>query len=232
MAGDRFGPRRVFLTGLGLFTTASACCALAPSIGILVLIRLIQGTAAALLVPSSLTLLQASYPGRRERARAVGLWGGIGGLAAASGPVLGGALTAAASWRLVFAINIPVGLFAWWLTRRRVRRNRRPPGPAGRSGRRAHRGRGTTALTAGLIEAGPHGWASWPVAAGLIVAAGAAVAFIAAERRAASPMLPLPLLRRPACWWAVPWGSSSTWAFTGSCSRSACTSSRSGGTPR
>ena len=109
VAGDRFGPRRVFLTGLVLFTAASAGCALAPAIGVLVLIRLIQGAAAALLVPSSLALLQASYPDRAGRARAVGLWGGIGGLAAASGPVLGGALTAAASWRLVFAINIPVG---------------------------------------------------------------------------------------------------------------------------
>jgi DHA2 family methylenomycin A resistance protein-like MFS transporter len=198
VAGDRFGPRRVCLTGLVLFTAASAGCALAPSIGILVLIRLIQGAAAALLVPSSLTLLQASYPGRRERARAIGLWGGIGGLAAASGPVLGGGLTAAASWRLVFAINIPVGLFAWWLTRRRV------AGPAGSRDRRADpAGQLTavvalTALTAGLIEAGPHGWASWPVAAGLIIAAGAAAAFVAVERRAASPMLPLPLLRRPA----------------------------------
>ena len=165
VAGDRFGARRVFLTGLALFTAASAGCALAPSIGILVLIRLVQGVAAALLVPSSLTLLQASYTGRAERARAVGLWGGIGGLAAASGPVLGGGLTAAASWRLVFAINIPVGLSAWWLTRRRV------AAPAATRDRRADpAGQLTaivalTALTAGLIEAGPHGWASWPVAA-------------------------------------------------------------------
>ncbi len=125
VAGDRFGPRRVFLAGLVLFTAASAGCALAPALGVLVIIRLIQGAAAALLVPSSLALLQASYPDRARRARAVGLWGGIGGLAAASGPVLGGGLTAAASWRLVFAINIPVGLLAWWLTRRRVAS---PPG--------------------------------------------------------------------------------------------------------
>jgi DHA2 family methylenomycin A resistance protein-like MFS transporter len=118
VAGDRFGPRRVFLTGLVLFTVASAGCALTPAIGVLVLIRLIQGPAAALLVPSSLALLQASYPG--QAARAVGVWGGTGGLAAASGPVLGGALTTAASWRLVFAINIPVSLLAWWLTRRRI----------------------------------------------------------------------------------------------------------------
>ncbi|MCW2908145.1 MAG: major facilitator superfamily transporter multidrug efflux transporter, partial [Actinomycetia bacterium] len=82
VAGDRFGPRRVFLAGLALFTAASAGCALAPAIGVLVLIRLIQGAAAALLVPTSLALLQASYPDRARRARAVGLWGGIGGLAA------------------------------------------------------------------------------------------------------------------------------------------------------
>ena len=198
VAGDRFGPRRVFLTGLVLFTAASAGCALAPAIGVLVLIRLIQGAAAALLVPSSLALLQASYPDRAGRARAVGLWGGIGGLAAASGPVLGGALTAAASWRLVFAINIPVGLLAWWLTRRRV------ASPAGQRDRRGDPiGQITaivalTALVAGLIEAGQQGWVSWPVAAGLAIAAAGTAAFVAAQRRVRSPMLPLPLLRRPA----------------------------------
>ena len=195
VAGDRFGPRRVFLAGLALFTVASAGCALAPGIGVLVGIRLVQGTGAALLVPTSLALLQASYPDRARRARAVGLWGGVGGLAAASGPVLGGALTTVASWRLVFAVNIPVGVFAWWLTRRRVAA---PEGARDRRGDPA--GQLTaivalTALTGGLIEAGPHGWASWPVAGGLIVAALAAAAFLATAHRVHSPMLPLPLLR-------------------------------------
>ncbi len=232
VAGDRFGPRRVFLAGLLLFTAASAGCALAPALGVLVVIRLIQGAAAALLVPSSLALLQASYPDRARRARAVGLWGGIGGLAAASGPVLGGGLTAAVSWRLVFAVNIPVGLLACWLTRRRVAS---PPGAGDRRGDPV--GQLTaivtlTALTAGLIEAGPHGWASWPVAAGLVIAAGGAAAFVAAQHRVRSPMLPLPLLRRPACRGAASWGCSSTWASTASCSRTACISSRSGGTRR
>jgi DHA2 family methylenomycin A resistance protein-like MFS transporter len=198
VAGDRFGPRRMFLAGLALFTAASAGCALAPSLGVLVAIRLIQGAAAALLVPSSLALLQASYPDRARRARAVGLWGGIGGLAAASGPVLGGGLTAAVSWRLVFAVNLPVGLAAAWLTRRRV------ASPCGARDRRGDPlGQITaiaalTALTAGLIEAGPHGWTSWPVAAGLVIAAAGAAAFMAAQHRVRSPMLPLPLLRRPA----------------------------------
>ncbi len=198
VAGDRFGPRRVFLAGLALFTATSAGCALAPAIGVLVVIRLAQGAAAALLVPSSLSLLQATYPDRARRARAVGLWGGIGGLAAASGPVLGGGLTAAVSWRLVFAVNVPVGLLAAWLTLRRV------ASPRGARDRRGDPlGQLTaivalTALTAGLIEAGPHGWASWPVAAGLATAAAGAAAFVAVQGRARSPMLPLPLLRQPA----------------------------------
>ena len=198
VAGDRFGPRRVFLTGLGLFTAASAGCALAPAIGVLVLIRLIQGAAAALLVPSSLALLQASYPDPARRARAVGMWGGIGGLAAASGPVLGGGLTAAASWRLVFAINIPVGLLAWWLTRRQVASPRGQPDRRGDPIGQITAIVALTALIAGLIEAGPRGWVSWPVAAGLAVAAAGTVAFVAAQRRVRSPMLPLALLRRPA----------------------------------
>ncbi len=198
VAGDRFGARRVFLAGLAVFTAASAGCTLAPAIGVLVLIRLVQGAAAALLVPSSLSLLQASYPDRARRARAVGLWGGIGGLAAASGPVLGGGLTAAVSWRLVFAVNVPVGLLAAWLTVRSV------AAPGGSGDRRGDPvGQLTaivalTALTAGLIEAGPHGWASWPVAAGLVIAAAAGAGFVAGQRRARSPMVPLALLRRPA----------------------------------
>ena len=134
VAGDPFGPRRVFLAGLALFTLASAGCAVASDIAVLVGIRLVQGLAAALLVPTSLALLQASYPDRARRARAVGLWGGIGGLAAASGPVLGGTLTTLASWRLVFAVNIPVGLFALWLTRRRVTAPAYGTGGATRSG--------------------------------------------------------------------------------------------------
>jgi DHA2 family methylenomycin A resistance protein-like MFS transporter len=101
----------------------------------------------------------------------------------------------------VFAVNIPVGLVAWWLTRRTVAASHRPAGAPDRRGDPA--GQLTailalTALTAALIEAGPHGWASWPVAAGLAIAAAGTAAFIAAQRRARSPMLPLPLLRRPA----------------------------------
>jgi MFS transporter, DHA2 family, methylenomycin A resistance protein len=196
-AGDRFGPKRVFLGGLVLFTAASAGCGLAPSAGVLVAVRAIQGCAAAALVPASLALLHASYPGRAARARAVGLWGAMGGMAAASGPLLGGALTAAASWRLVFGVNVPVGILALVLTSRFV------ASPAGHDGRRLDPlGQLTaivslTALTGALIEGGPRGWSSPLVLGGLGLAVAAGLAFVAAERRAASPMLPGALLARP-----------------------------------
>jgi MFS transporter, DHA2 family, methylenomycin A resistance protein len=95
--GDRVGARRVFNLGMLLFTAASAACAAAPSIAVLVAARVVQGVGAALLVPSSLSLLRASYTDPAERARAVGLWGAVAGIAAASGPVLGGVLVSAAS---------------------------------------------------------------------------------------------------------------------------------------
>jgi MFS transporter, DHA2 family, methylenomycin A resistance protein len=196
-AGDRFGPKRVFMGGLVLFTAASAGCGAAPTAGALVAIRAIQGCAAAALVPASLALLHASYPDRAGRARAVGLWGAMGGMAAASGPLLGGALTAAASWRLVFGVNVPAGMIALVLTSRWV------ASPAGHEGRRLDPlGQVTaivslTALTGALIEGGPRGWSSPLVLGGLGLAAAAALAFVAAERRAASPMLPAALLTRP-----------------------------------
>ena len=233
VAGDRFGPRRVFLTGLVLFTAASAGCALAPSIGDPGPHPAHPGCGRGAAGAQLTALLQASYPDRTERARAVGLWGGIGGLAAASGPVLGGALTAAASWRLVFAINIPVGLLAWWLTRRRV---------ASTPGQRDRRGDpigqitaivALTALIAGLIEAGPHGWASWPVAAGPgHRGRGPPSRSWPRSAGSAPPCCRCRCCGGRRCRGAAPWDSSSTWASTASCSRTACTSSRSGGTPR
>ena len=130
VAGDRFGPRRVFLAGWPCSRRRRLAARWPRRSASWSLIRLIQGTAAALLVPSSLSLLQAATRTRRG-GLARSACGRIGGLAAASGPVLGGGLTAAVSWRLVFAVNVPVGLAAWWLTRRRVA----SPGGAGRPAR-------------------------------------------------------------------------------------------------
>ncbi|MEV5749426.1 MFS transporter [Actinoallomurus sp. NPDC052308] len=118
--GVRSGTAARRRPGLTLFTVASAACGLAPTAGALVVARLVQRAAAAVLVPSSLALLQAAHPDPRAQARAVGVWGGVAGIAAAFGPVVGGVLTDAASWRLVFFVNVPIGVAALLLTVRYV----------------------------------------------------------------------------------------------------------------
>ncbi len=107
--GDRYGRRRVFLIGAALFTVASLACAVAPNVGALIAARVAQGVAAAMLTPGSLAILQASFePG--ERGRAIGTWSGLGGVATAIGPFLGGWLVDAASWRWIFLLNLPLGI--------------------------------------------------------------------------------------------------------------------------
>lgn len=196
--GDRIGGKPVFLAGLGVFTLASACCGLAPSAGPLIGARLAQGAGAALMVPSSLALLQHAYPDRRSRGRAFGAWGMVAGTAAAAGPVLGGILVSTVGWRWVFLVNLPFGVLGLVLTGRHVPA---PPSPAPGAGL----GRGMdlpaqlsaalclAALTAALIEAGPLGWTSPVVLAGFGVCAAALGAFLPLERRARAPMLPLEL---------------------------------------
>jgi MFS transporter, DHA2 family, methylenomycin A resistance protein len=194
--GDRLGPRPVFQGGLWLFVAASAACGLAPSATVLVLARLVQGVGAALAVPASLALLRAGHPDPALRARAVGVWGAIAGIAAASGPVLGGVLVAAASWRLVFFVNLPIGLAALALAARHV------PAPAPRPRAldpvaQATAVVGLGALTVALIQAGRAGATAPPVIAAFAVFVLAAVAFVTVERRAADPMLPPGLFGAP-----------------------------------
>lgn len=191
--GDRFGARRAFAAGLALFVAASAACGLAPGPGSLVAARLLQGAAAAVLVPSSLALLGAAYDDPAARARAVGVWGGVAGVAAASGPVIGGVLTQVVGWRLVFFVNVPIGLAALLLTFRYV------PRAAGHGRRgfdlpaQAVAIAALGALTFALIEARTRGWASPVILGGFAAAAVLAAAFVAVERRARTPMLPLGL---------------------------------------
>jgi DHA2 family methylenomycin A resistance protein-like MFS transporter len=193
---DNLGARRVFRAGLWLFVAASTACGVAPSAAALVLARLAQGVGAALAVPASLALLRAGHPDPGLRARAVGAWGAIAGIAAASGPVLGGLLVAAASWRLVFFVNVPIGLAALALSARHV------PAPAPRPrgldpAAQATAFAGLAALTIALIEAGRAGATAAPVVAAFAVLVLAAVAFVAVERRAANPMLPPGLFASP-----------------------------------
>ena len=109
--GDRLGRRRVYAGGLALFTAASAACALAPTAGLLVAARAVQGLGAATIMPLSLTILTAAFPPAR-RGAIVGIWGGIAGIAIASGPLVGGAVTEGLDWHWIFWVNVPIGLAA------------------------------------------------------------------------------------------------------------------------
>ncbi|WP_369360332.1 MFS transporter [Streptomyces sp. cg2] len=193
---DRFCGRTVFLAGLTVFTAASAGCALAPSVAVLVLARLVQGVGAALLVPASLSLLRAAYPQPAARARAFGVWGSVAGLAAGAGPVLGGVLVAAFGWRAVFLVNLPTGLAALALTLRHVQRS--PAGPR-RHGldipAQAAAAVSVAALAAGCIEAGAPGRHRALVLGAFAVALLGLAAFLLLEHRAPAPMLPLGLFR-------------------------------------
>lgn len=191
--GDRLGNRRVFCTGVAVFTVSSAGCALAPSAPALVVARLVEGFGAALIVPGSLALLQQAYPAQAARSRAFGLWGSMAGIAACAGPLLGGLLTATVGWRWVFLINLPAGAGCLLLTLRHVARSPRQPGRALDWPAQCAVVAAVALLTAALNEAGRRGWLDPAVLAAL-----AAAAFAVRERLARSPVLPLSLLRRRA----------------------------------
>jgi EmrB/QacA subfamily drug resistance transporter len=189
--GDRLGRRRVFGIGLALFTAASAACALAPTAEALIAARAVQGLAASMVMPLSLTILTAAFPAQR-RGAVVGIWGGIAGLAVAGGPLVGGAVTQGIDWHWIFWVNVPIGLVAAVLSALRLAESHGPatrldlPAAALVSG-------GATALVWGLVRAGEAGWDNAatliPLALGLALLAG----FAAWERRAPAPMLPLRL---------------------------------------
>lgn len=184
--GDRLGGRHVFQAGLLLFTLASGACAAAPSVAPLVAARVAQGLGAALLVPSSLALLRAAYDDPSDRARAIGAWGAVAGIAAASGPVIGGVLVSALNWRAVFLLNLPVGALALMLSRRHLpaagERSGAGIDPAGQLLAVA----ALTLFTLGVIQ---------QMLLPALVSLPLAVAFVLQERRARHPMLPLGLFR-------------------------------------
>ncbi len=194
-AGDRYGRRRVFLVGIVLFTLASIGCGLAPGVGTLIAARAAQGIAAALLVPSSLAILGASFE-PAERGRAIGAWAGFGALMAALGPILGGLLVDTLSWRAIFFLNVPIAVAAVWLTLRAVPESRDPD-----AGRLDWTGAvivalGLGALTWALTDASSRGFGDAWVLAGLAGGALLLVAFVVVETRVRAPMMP-PALFRP-----------------------------------
>jgi len=191
--GDRFGRRRMFAIGLSVFTAASAAAALSPSVGALIAARAVQGAGAALVMPLTLTLISAAFP-TEKRGAAIGLWGGIAGLAVAAGPVVGGAVVDGINWHWIFWLNVPIGLALVPLSLGRLTESFGPRPQLDLVGLPIAAG-GMLGLTWGLVRATSVGWGSVEVVAALVAGASLVVGFLAWERRAPSPMLPLGLFR-------------------------------------
>src|SRR6266852_1132346 len=189
--GDRLGRRRIFTIGLAMFSAASAACALAPSAEMLIAARAVQGLSGAMIMPLSLTILVSAFPPER-RGAIVGIYGGIGGLAVASGPLIVGAVTQGLDWHWIFWVNVPIGLVATVLARLLLAESHGPatrldlPAAALVSG-------GAIAIVWGLIRTTDVGWGSAQVIVALILGVVLIAGFLAWERRASDPMLPLRL---------------------------------------
>jgi EmrB/QacA subfamily drug resistance transporter len=191
--GDRFGRRRIFLVGTVWFAVASALCALAPSIEVLVAMRAFEGVGAAMLTPGSLAMIQASFADK-DRGKAIGAWSGFGGIATAVGPFLGGYLVEGPGWRWVFVINIPVAILVLAITRRHVPESFDPDPPKRLDVVGAVVGAiGLGGVTYGLISAGS-GWSATSVIA-IVVGLLSLGAFVVNEHRSPNPMIPTSMFR-------------------------------------
>jgi EmrB/QacA subfamily drug resistance transporter len=192
--GDRYGRRRVFVLGVVWFALGSLLCGIAPSAWVLILARALQGVGGALLVPGSLAIIQASFH-PDDRARAVGMWSGLGGVGAAVGPFLGGWLVDGPGWRWVFLLNVPLAALCVPVALRHVPESGREPesgrgeaaGEAAAVGRFDVLGAALGAAALALITYALIGRTAWAGLVGLLVA----VVFVRVEHRRADPMLPL-----------------------------------------
>jgi EmrB/QacA subfamily drug resistance transporter len=193
--GDRFGRKRMFLIGVIWFAVASVLCGIAPGVGLLVAARVLQGIGGALLTPGSLAILEASFD-PKDRAKAIGAWSGLGGIAGAVGPFLGGWLIQVASWRLVFLINAPLAVIVCLIAIRHV--------PESRDANASKRLDVAGVLTGALGLAGlTYGFTSWtdlgpadPLVWGsLVIGVASMVGFVVVEKRSKFPMLPMEIFR-------------------------------------
>lgn len=194
--GDRFGRRRIFAAGIVVFTLASAAAALSQSVEALVAARAIQGFGAAAILPLSLTIISGVVPPER-RSAAIGIWGGVSGLGVALGPFVGGAVVEGIAWEWIFWLNVPVGLILLPLVLRRVPESRGPDSALDLPGV-VLAGAGLFALTFGVVRAPALGWTSATVLGTIIGGTLILAAFLAWERRAAAPMMPLRFFRHRA----------------------------------
>jgi EmrB/QacA subfamily drug resistance transporter len=186
--GDRLGRRRVFAAGLALFVVGSAACAVAPTVGLLIAARALQGSAAAAIAPLSLSLLGAAFP-PSQRARALGIYSAITGIAVLGGPVVGGAVTQGLAWQWIFWINVPIGLAAIPLTLARIAESRGPRRRIDLPGL-VLVGAAALGLVWGLMRGNDAGWASAEVVGALGAGAALLIGFVIWERRSGEPMLP------------------------------------------
>jgi len=193
--GDRYGRRRVFVTGVAWFAAASLLCGLAPNVQLLIAARVLQGIGGALLTPGSLAILEASFE-PADRSKAIGAWSGLGGIAGALGPFLGGFLIEVSTWRTVFLINLPLAAIIVAVAWRHVPESRDPD---------AAKGLDVTGAVLGAVGLGglTYGFTAWPamgptspvVIGTLAVGVGGLVGFVLTERRSRHPMLPLAVFR-------------------------------------
>jgi EmrB/QacA subfamily drug resistance transporter len=191
--GDRFGRRRVFVIGLGIFTLASAAAALAPNVESLIAARAVQGVGGAIITPLTLTILSAAVPPNR-RGLALGAWGGIGGLGVALGPVIGGAVVEGLSWQWIFWLNVPIGIVLAPLAARRLTESSGPDSRLDLPGLGLV-SVGLFGIVLGLVRGNSVGWGSLEILASLILGAAFVVAFVWWELRAQAPMLPMRFFR-------------------------------------
>jgi len=195
---DRFGRRRVFQVGLGLFSFGSLLCGLAPSLGALVTFRALQAVGGAMLNPVAMSIIATTFADPKERVRAVGTWGAVAGLGGACGPVVGGLLVSGLGWRSIFWVNVPIGALAIYLTRRFV-----PESRAARGRRFDPLGQLLVVtflgpVTAAVIEGPRHGWSSPFIVALFVLAAVSVLGLVVVERRRSEPLVDLRFFRGPA----------------------------------
>jgi EmrB/QacA subfamily drug resistance transporter len=191
--GDRFGRRRLFAIGLGLFTAASVAAALAPSVDALIVARAVQGIGGAIVTPLTLTILSSAVPAGR-RGLALGAWGAIGGLAVASGPLVGGAVVEGLSWQWIFWLNVPIGLVLIPLALFRLKETYGPSNRLDLPGL-ALASTGLLGIVWGVVRGNAEGWASGEILTSLVLGAILTAAFVLWELRAPAPMLPMRFFR-------------------------------------
>jgi EmrB/QacA subfamily drug resistance transporter len=192
---DRYGRRRAFVVGLAIFTLSSLVCALAPDANWLIGARVVQGIGAALMNPSTLSIITATFP-PRQRGTAIGIWAGVSAMALAIGPLVGGLLTEHIDWSWVFYINVPIGIVAiaaafLFIDESRDTSHEQRLDPLGL----VTSGVGLLALSYGLIEGNQYGWTSGRILGSFVVAVVLLVAFVLLERHQRLPMLDLALFR-------------------------------------